>query len=87
MSRAASPVVKVGLLLAVLLAAGAKARASDVPACTREIQRCLSACRAVCARRITGNEREAKRRTRPSAHFFTTPQAMRPPAFPAGSLT
>jgi hypothetical protein len=60
MSRAASPAVKIGLMLAVLLITGARVLGSDVPTCTREIARCLSACRAVCARRITENERRAK---------------------------
>ncbi len=60
MSRAASPAVKIGLLLAVLLITGAKLRAGDVTTCSRELARCLAACRAVCARRITENERKAK---------------------------
>jgi hypothetical protein len=59
MSRAASPAVKFGLLLAVLLITGAKMRAGDVTTCSREIARCLAACRAVCARRITENERKS----------------------------
>ena len=60
MSRASSPAIKIGLLLAVVLITGARVRASDVPTCTREIARCLSACRAVMARRLSENERRAK---------------------------
>ena len=73
MSRAASPVVKVGLLLIVLTVAGAKVRAGNLPICTQEFQRCLAACRAVCSRRIADNEREAKRPVRTSDRFVTTP--------------
>jgi hypothetical protein len=64
MSRAASPFVKVGFLLAVLLMTGARVRTADAPACTREITRCLSACRAVCGRRISENERLSKQPVR-----------------------
>ena len=73
MSRAASPVEKVGFLLIVLMVAGAKVRAGELPQCTQEIQRCLAACRAVCSRRIADNEREAKRPVRTSDRFLTTP--------------
>jgi hypothetical protein len=60
MSRAASPIVKVGLILAVIVIGGAKVRTNDLPACSQEVTRCLAACRAVCARRITDAERIAK---------------------------
>ena len=59
MSRAASPVVKVGFLLIVLMVAGAKIRAADLPICTQEFQRCLAACRAVCSRRLADDSRDA----------------------------
>ena len=72
MSRAASPAVKFGLLLAVLLITGAKLRAGDVTTCSREIARCLAACRAVCARRITENERKSKGPARDADSVGTT---------------
>lgn len=65
MSRAASsPILKASLLLAVLVIGVARVRTADLPGCNQEITRCLSACRAVCARRITDNERTAKNRAR-----------------------
>jgi hypothetical protein len=48
------------LILAVILLAGAKVRAIDLPSCSQEVTRCLAACRAVCARRLTDAERVAK---------------------------
>jgi hypothetical protein len=59
-SRTASPIVKAGLILAVILIAGAKVRTNDLPSCSQEVTRCLAACRAVCARRLTDAERIAK---------------------------
>jgi hypothetical protein len=58
MARAASPIIKVGLLLAVLMVCGARVRATDIPSCSQEITRCLSACRAVCSRRLADHTRE-----------------------------
>jgi hypothetical protein len=63
-SRAASPIVKAALILAVIFVAGAKVRTDDFHACTQEITRCLASCRAVCARRLTDAERTAKFPTR-----------------------
>jgi hypothetical protein len=87
MFRGASPLFKVGLLAAVIVITGARLRAKDIMTCTREITRCLSACRAVCARRIAENEREAKRPGGRGYHFLTTPHARRSPASPDGWLS
>jgi hypothetical protein len=59
MSRAASPIVKAGLILAVIVIAGAKVRGTDLPSSSQEVTRCLAACRAVCSRRLIDAERTA----------------------------
>jgi hypothetical protein len=59
-SRAAFPLIKIGLVLTVILVGYARVRAKDLPASNQEITRCLAACRAVCARRIADTERLAK---------------------------
>jgi hypothetical protein len=84
MFRGSSPLLKVGLLAAVIVVTGARLRAKDMVTCTREIARCLSACRAVVARRISENEREQKRPATRGYDFITTPQARRSPAAPDG---
>jgi hypothetical protein len=63
-SRAASPLIKIGLVLTVILVGYARVRAKELPASNQEITRCLAACRAVCARRIADAERTAKCPTR-----------------------
>lgn len=60
MSRAVSPVVKAGLIAIAMLVCGSRVRATDLPGCSQEITRCLSACRAVCMRRIADNDRSTK---------------------------
>jgi hypothetical protein len=87
MFRGDSPLLKAGLLVAVILLTGARLRAKDIATCSREIARCLSACRAVVSRRIADNERESKRPVTRGFHFITTPHASRPPASPDGWLS
>lgn len=87
MYRGPSPLLKASLLVAVVLLTGARLRAKDMATCSREIARCLSACRAVVSRRIADNEREAKRPVTRGFHFITTPQARRSPAAPDGWLS
>ena len=87
MYRGPSPLLKAGLLVTVVLLTGARLRAKDIATCTREIARCLSACRAVVSRRIHDNEREAKRPASRGYHFITTPHATRSPASPDGWLS
>jgi len=60
MSRAAAPAVRAALILAALFVCAARVRAADLPNCTQEIHRCLAACRAVCARRLSEHERRMK---------------------------
>lgn len=68
-SRTASPIIKAGLILAVLLLGAARVRARDLPSCSQEITRCLAACRAVCSRRLVDNERLAKFPVRGAAQW------------------
>jgi hypothetical protein len=58
-SRAASPVVKFGLILAVMLMSAARVRGIDLPSCSQEITRCLTVCRAVCSRQLAEESRDA----------------------------
>lgn len=67
MSRAVVPVLKVMVFVIAVVVCGGKLRAADLPSCTLEITRCLSACRAVCMRRINHNDRCAQLPERPVA--------------------
>jgi hypothetical protein len=52
--------VKATLILAVIVIGCVKVRAKDLSTSGQEVTRCLAACRAVCARRLTDAERGAK---------------------------
>ena len=67
MSRAAVPVLKAMLFVIAVVVCGARIRATDLPSCTLDITRCLSACRAVCMRRIAHNDRATQLPERPVA--------------------
>lgn len=58
-SRAASPFVKLVLILAVSVMAAARVRGVDLPSCSQEITRCLAVCRAVCSRQLAEESRNA----------------------------
>jgi hypothetical protein len=77
MPHAASPLLKVVLIVLTMTACGARVRAADLPARTQEINRCLAACRAMFMRRIADNERENK-----TAPHVLAPQARRSPTEP-----
>jgi hypothetical protein len=60
-SRSVFPIVKAGLICAVLVIAGLKARSiSELPSNSGEISRCLGACRSALSRRIVERERDEK---------------------------
>jgi hypothetical protein len=69
-SRAASPFIKAGLIIAVLVIAGAKVRSiSELPSNSQEITRCLGACRAALSRRLVERERDEKNPARSSGRL------------------
>jgi hypothetical protein len=59
------------LIVAVLIIGGTRLRARDLPSCSQEVTRCLAACRAVCARRLSDAERLAKFPTRGGGTLVT----------------
>jgi hypothetical protein len=53
MSGLVAPVIRVIFLLVPLVVCAGRMRTADIPASTQELNRCLSALRVVCARRIS----------------------------------
>jgi hypothetical protein len=58
-SRAASPYIKAGLFLAVVVLGVARARGVDLPSCSKELTRCLATCRAIVSRRLAEDSRDS----------------------------
>jgi hypothetical protein len=47
------------LFLAVVVLGVARARGVDLPSCSKELTRCLTACRAIVSRRLAEDSRDA----------------------------